>query len=100
MRNLSSEKVRLLFECGFYSSAASNQVRLLYTTLRYVPSDGHLDTPRPLRITAYVERPSRPIHLNVHIEFNPGMVGKGVLLCYMTSLCKLSIDYILNPLDL
>ena len=40
-------KLRLLFECGlcatwvrrkcgFYSSAASNQVRLLYTTLRYV----------------------------------------------------------------
>ena len=31
MCNLSSEKVGLLFECG----SASNQVRLLYTTLRY-----------------------------------------------------------------
>ena len=29
--------------------------------------------------------PSRPIHLNVHVEFDPGMVGKGVLRCYMTS---------------
>ena len=47
MCNLSSQKVRLLFKCGlcatwvrrkcgFYSSSASNQVRLLYTTLRFV----------------------------------------------------------------
>ena len=36
---------------------------------------------------------SQPIHLNriVHTEFDPGMVGKGVLVCYMTSLRKWSI---------
>ena len=39
-------------------------------------------------------RPSRPIHLNVHIEFDPGMVGKGVLVCYMTSLRKWSIVWL------
>ena len=37
------------------------------------------------------ERPSRPIHLNVYIEFDPGMVRKGALKCYMTSLCKWSV---------
>ena len=41
------------------------------------------------RPTAYytsepIQRPSRPIHLNVHIEFDPGMVGKSVLVCCMT----------------
>ena len=25
-----------------------------------------------------IERPSRPIHLNVHIEFDPGMAGRRV----------------------
>ena len=30
----------------------------------------------------------RPIHLNIHIEFDPAMVGKGVLLCCMMSLRK------------
>ena len=30
--------------------------------------------------------------MNVHIEFDPGMVGKGVLMCYITSLRKWSID--------
>ena len=39
-----------------------------------------------------MERPSRPIHLNVHMEFDPGMVWKGVLVCCMTSLCKWSIE--------
>ena len=35
----------------------------------------------PLRITPQILffRPSRPIYLNVHIEFDPGMVGKCVL---------------------
>ena len=28
---------RVRRKCGFYSSAASNEVRLLYTTLRYAP---------------------------------------------------------------
>ena len=31
-----------------------------------------------------IYRPSRPIHLNVHIEFILGMVGKGALVCCMT----------------
>ena len=35
----------------------------------------------------YTSEPSRPIHLNVHPEFDPGMVGKGVLVC-LTSLRK------------
>ena len=35
---------------------------------------------------------SRPIHLNVRLEFDPGMVGKGVLVCYMTSLRKWYIE--------
>ena len=34
----------------------------------------------------------RQIHLNVHIEFDPGMVKKGVLVCCVTSLHKWSID--------
>ena len=41
-----------------------------------------------------ISQPSRPIHLNVHIEFDPGMVGKGVLVCCMTSLLKWSIQTI------
>ena len=40
------------------------------------------------RITRDLLEHSRPIHLNVHTEFDPGMVGKGLLLCYMTSLRK------------
>ena len=42
-----------------------------------------------LRITPW--RPSQPIHLNVDVEFDPGMVGKGVLVCCMMSLRKWSI---------
>ena len=29
-----------------------------------------------------------PIHPNVHVGFDPGMIGKGVLVCCMTSSCK------------
>ena len=36
-------------------------------------------------------RPFRQVHLNVHIEFDPGMVWRGVLVCHMTSLRKWSI---------
>ena len=43
----------------------------------------------PLRITPQ-SLFSGPPDLNVHIEFDPGMVGKGVLVCCMT-LCKWSI---------
>ena len=39
-----------------------------------------------------ISQPSRPIHLHVHIEFDPRMVGKSVLVCYITSLCKWSIS--------
>ena len=33
-------------------------------------------------------QPSRPIHLNVHIEFGPAMVWKGVLVCCLRSVYK------------
>ena len=35
----------------------------------------------PLLITPWIlfKQSFRPIHLNAHIEFDPGMVGKGVL---------------------
>ena len=39
-----------------------------------------------------VQRPSWPIHLNVHIEFDPGMVGKAWQAHHMTSLRKWSIS--------
>ena len=43
-----------------------------------------------LHLRAY-QRPSRPIHLNVHIAFDPGKARKGVLVWCMTSLRKRSV---------
>ena len=40
-----------------------------------------------------------PIHLNVHIEFDPGMVGKGVLVCCVSSLRKWSTRETLHVLN-
>ena len=46
-----------------------------------------------------IYRPSQPIHLNVHIQFDPGMVGKGVLVCCMTSLRKIINGQITTLID-
>ena len=35
----------------------------------------------------------RPIHLNIHIEFDLGVVGKSVLTCYMSSLRNGCVEF-------
>ena len=59
----------------------------------YSKSHRELDWIDLLRITSsnLFSGPSGPFHLDVHIEFGPGMVGKGVLVYCMTSLRKCSI---------
>ena len=58
------------------------------------------NNPEKTIFVLHLERPSRPIHLNVTVvhmvEFDPGMGGKGVLVCCRISLRKWSIGEVVG----